>query len=188
MSPTRTIGAGHRRRCHQLGSARVILVRPRYPENLGAVARAMRVTGFSRLVLVAPLPLASAAHDQARKMAVGATHILDELTIAKDLADAIDGAQVVIGTSARHGLREVRTPRAMAPEVLRLAQEGKAVALVFGGEREGLRREEMARCSHRVRIPMVASEPSLNLAQAAMIILYELMVAAFGSDPAAAGR
>ena len=68
MSVPLGTGAGHRRREHALGSAAIVLVRPRYPENLGAVARAMRVTGFSRLVLVAPLPLACAAHEQARKM------------------------------------------------------------------------------------------------------------------------
>jgi TrmH family RNA methyltransferase len=170
-------GARHRRREHVLGEARVVLVRPRYPENLGAVARAMRTTGFSRLTLVAPLPLACAQHEGARKMAVGATHILDDALVFEELGAAVQGAALVVGTSSRHGLREVMTPREASAQLLeRGAQDG--IALVFGGEREGLRRQELARCTMRVRIPMVANEPSLNLAQAVMIVLYELMVAA----------
>jgi tRNA/rRNA methyltransferase len=181
MTAAQGTGAGHRRREHVLGSAAIVLVRPRYPENLGAVARAMRVTGFSRLVLVAPLPLACSAHEQARRMAVGATHILDDATVEESLAGAISRVNVVVGTSARHGLREVMTPRAMAREVLAQAQGDKSLAIVFGGERDGLRSTELERCTLRVRIPMVANEPSINLAQAAMIVLYELMVSAFES-------
>ncbi|MBI5537921.1 MAG: RNA methyltransferase [Deltaproteobacteria bacterium] len=188
MTEPEGIGAGHRRREHALGSALIVLVRPRYPENLGAVARAMRVTGFRRLVLVAPLPLATASHEQARKMAVGATHILDDARVVETLAEAIDGVDIVVGTSARHGLREVRTPRTMASEVVALAEAGKSLAIVFGGEREGLRAAELEGCALRVRIPMVANEPSLNLAQAAMIVLYELMVSAFDSGAVAPAR
>lgn len=148
----------------------------------------MRVTGFSRLVLVAPLPLACSTHEQARKMAIGATHILDDAMVEESLSDAIAGIDVVVGTSARHGLREVKTPRTMAREVLVQALEGKSLAIVFGGEREGLRSTELDRCTLRVRIPMVANEPSINLAQAAMIVLYELMISAFESDALAPAK
>jgi tRNA/rRNA methyltransferase len=155
----------------------VVLVRPRYPENLGAVARAMRVTGFERLVLVAPHPLAVPDHPQARRMAVGSLDILDGASTVPSLVDAVAEADWTIATSARSGVCNV-TPRRIAPDVLDRVMLNQRIAIVFGGERAGLRRTEVDGCDAVVRIPMVGNEPSVNLAQSVMIVLYELMVEA----------
>jgi len=167
-----------RRRTHVASGCRIVLVRPHYPENLGAVARAMRVTGFADLLIVSPRPLVSTQHAHARKMAVGALPILDNARIVDSLDIAIDGCSLVLGTSARAGSSRVQSPRSASSRVVEACLQSLNVAVVFGDERTGLRKRELERCTDVVRIPMVANEPSLNLAQAAMVILYEILVQA----------
>lgn len=159
-------------------------MRPLYPENVGAVARAMRVTGFSELVLVAPGQLALPSHEQARKMAVGAAALLDRARVVPSLDEAVERCEVLVGTSARAGQGGVLSPRQASRRVVEACRRGVCAALIFGSERTGLRKRELARCTHVVRIPMVANEPSLNLAQAAMVMLYELLVAALDATSA----
>ncbi len=171
-----------RRLAHPLAEFPVVLVRPRYPENVGAVARAMRVTGFENLVLVAPHPLATPTHEQARKMAVGSTDLLDRARVIASLDDAVGEADLWVATSARRGMSGVVSPRELGPRMLREAADGKRVALVFGGERTGLRKAEVEACTLACRIPMVGNEPSLNLSQAVMVMLYEILVTALRGD------
>lgn len=171
-----------RRHTHPFAKLHVVLVRPRYPENLGAVARAMRVTGFDHLVLVSPHPLASPTHENARKLAVGSEDILDRVVVRETLEQALDGMTTAIATTARRGISGVHDPRQLPQRLLPELSANRPAALVFGGERAGLRRHEVAVCSVACRIPMVANEPSLNLAQAVMIVLYELMVAGLDSN------
>jgi len=172
-----------RRLAHPLAQFPVVLVRPRYPENVGAVARAMRVTGFENLVLVAPHPLAAPTHEQARKMAVGSTDLLEGARVAASLEDVSREVDLCVATSARKGLSGVVSPRELGPRMLGEAALGKRVALVFGGERTGLRKAEVEACTATCRIPMVGNEPSLNLSQAVMVVLYELLEASLLQCP-----
>ena len=55
-----------------------VLVTPHYPENVGAVARAIKTMGFTRLTLVKPSRIASPEHEMARKMAVKSGDVLDQ--------------------------------------------------------------------------------------------------------------
>jgi len=145
---------------------------------VGAVARAMRVTGFRDLVLVAPHEMAVPSHPQAARLAVGSTDILDQARVFDRLGDAV-GGHVTVAVSARRGVSGVLSPRELG---LRLVHEfaDARIALVFGNERTGLLRAEVESCSLVCRIPMVGNEPSLNLSQAVMIILYEVMLVGIG--------
>jgi len=49
---------------------------------------------------------------------------------------------------------------------------------VFGGERNGLANDELARCHALLRIPADARYASLNLAQAVQVVCYEVFLAA----------
>lgn len=167
-----------RRHSHVLGSCEVVLVRPRYPENLGSVARAMRVTGFDHLVLVAPHTLADPCHPQARKLAVGSGGVLEGAEVVDRLETILGRVDLSVATSARPGVSGVFSARQLGPRLLEEAKAGRRVALVFGGERAGLRRAEVDACDWVCRIPMVANEPSMNLAQAVTVVLYELLVTA----------
>ncbi len=172
-----------RRVAHPLAGFPVVLVRPRYPENVGAVARAMRVTGFENLILVAPHPLAVPTHEQARKMAVGSTDLLDAARVAASLEQVAREVDLCVATSARRGTSRVVSPRELGQRMLSEATEGRRVALVFGGERTGLRKAEVEACALACRIPMAGNEPSLNLSQAVMVVLYEMLVACLRQCP-----
>lgn len=161
----------------------VVLHQPRDVVNIGGVVRAMLNTGFSQLRLVAhapydPADIGGIAHRSDALLA--ATPTYDRLDAA--LADAV----FVVGTSARtHGERPTREDvRALAPELLRLAQSGP-VALLFGPEDNGLDNAALDRCNLLLRLPVDPAYPSLNLAQAVLLLLYELRMAAQGDIPAA---
>jgi tRNA/rRNA methyltransferase len=90
----------------------------------------------------------------------------------------------VAATSAREeGRAATRSPREFAAEAAGLAAGGR-VAVVFGPEATGLSNEELALCQMRIRVPTHAAQPSLNLAQAVLLIAYELRLAARPETPA----
>jgi TrmH family RNA methyltransferase len=92
--------------------------------------------------------------------------------------EAIADCAAVVGTTARGGLYRatVQTPRLLAPEILRIAAHAP-VAIVFGREDQGLHNDEVAQCTHLIRIPVDENYQSLNLSQALLIVAYELYTA-----------
>lgn len=153
-----------------------ILVRPHYPENVGAAARAIKTMGFSRLILVKPGRLAVPSHEMARKMAVKSLDVLDAAQIVPTLPAAIEGVELVIGTTSRRGVSHVLSAGRAAERALRACGEGKHVAFVLGNEKTGLAPTDLALCHKTARIPMADEQPSVNLAQSAQILAYELFV------------
>jgi TrmH family RNA methyltransferase len=154
----------------------VILVRPLRPGNIGAAARAMKNLGAGRLVLVAPCDhLAAEAH----QFAYGAQALLTRATIVTTLADAVAPYRCIVGTTVRshrgYGPADLITTARRA--ILSHLRRGR-IAVVFGSEQNGLTNEEIALCHRLVRLPMAAPAPSYNLAQAVLLALYELFVAA----------
>jgi TrmH family RNA methyltransferase len=149
-----------------------ILVRPEQLGNIGSVARVMKNFGLFDLRLVdAPRNYKDAA---ARKMAVGAFDVLKACSNYNDLASAIEDLHFVIGTSSGQQRKQVLAP---IDEVLNrpsIASRDCKVGIVFGEERNGLRTEELDRCHVIATIPSNPDFLSLNLAQAACVIGYEL--------------
>jgi tRNA (cytidine32/uridine32-2'-O)-methyltransferase len=160
---------------------RFVLVSPHYPENVGAACRALKAMGFAKLGLVTPAPLALPTHPMAQKMAVKSLDVLDSAELFDDLATAIAGSDVVVGTTARRGVSNVLPPDRLADTLTSLSAEGKRITMVFGNEKSGLTSEQLAHCNLLVRIPLAADQPSLNLAQAVQIITYELFRAALAN-------
>jgi TrmH family RNA methyltransferase len=159
-------------------ATRFVLVHPHYPENVGAAARAMKAMGFSRLVLVKPSRLALPSHDMAQKMAVKSWDVLDTARIVSDLSEALAGASLTAATTSRRGVSGVVSPRDFAAHALAAVRAGREVAIVFGNEKSGLSEAERSLADMSLRIPMVADQPSINLAQAVQLIAYELLVSA----------
>jgi tRNA/rRNA methyltransferase len=153
-----------------------VLLRPRNPQNLGAVARALKNFELSTWGLVDPRTLDFAA---ARRVAVHSEELLDRPQVAASLDEAVPGASWVVGTSSRHvpGVPAVDA-RAFAAEAVSRARGGDEVALVFGDERSGMSNHELLRCHSLARLPSNEAQPSLNLAQAVAVFAYELHVAA----------
>ncbi len=151
-----------------------VLVRPHYPENVGAVARAMKVMGFTRLVLVKPGRIAVPAHEMARKMAVKSADVLAAAECKSTLQEALEGCAWAFATTSRRGVSGIVTPRQAAHQAVLAADRGQSIAFVLGNEKTGLSPEDRALCAEAIRIPIAADQPSLNLAQAAQILAYEL--------------
>jgi len=148
---------------------RIVLVRPRNPENVGAVARAMRNFDLRDWAIV---KLGTHDFASARRVAVHAEELLDTPRLCATLDEAVADCAWVVGTSAR----KVRgTPRLRPEEVGRevMARRPGRTAIVFGDERSGLTAAEIDRCHDLSAIPTGAAQPSLNLAQAVLLYAWE---------------
>lgn len=155
-------------------STTFILVRPHYPENLGAAARAMKTMGFTRLVLVKPGKMAVPGHLMAKKMAVKSLDVLDAARINNTLDEALEGIDVAFATTSRSGVSYIQSPKEAARDMVSMALAGKRLAYVFGNEKTGLDSDQVARCQRIIRIAMAAEQPSINLAQTVQVLAYEL--------------
>jgi tRNA/rRNA methyltransferase len=155
-----------------LANIRIVLVRPRGSGNIGSVARAMKNMGQSELAIVGK---ARTRSFWARAMAVHGREILENAKVRNSLREAIADCTLVIGTTCRSGLyrKHSRSPRELAPDILAAAQTGK-VALIFGPEDHGLSNKDIEHCQYLMTIPAHPDYQSLNVAQAAVICLYEL--------------
>lgn len=159
----------------------IILVEPKYAENIGAAARVALNWGISRLIVVRE---AMPEREKMLKMAThNASHIIDALELYPRLEDALAEFSCVVGTTARQGRtrREVGTPGQVAEKVIPFLHNNR-VALVFGREDKGLTNEELLLCTMLSTIP-TATFSSLNLAQAVAVHCYEI----FSQVNAAAG-
>lgn len=152
---------------------RVVLVEPKNEGNVGAVARAMKNFGAAELILVRPCALG----DEARKRAMHGIDLLESARIAPSFAEALAGADLVVGTSGIDTASEKHFARiAIGPSEAadRLATLQGCVAVAFGREDFGLSEEEIAACDLLVKIPAAEEYPILNLSHAVAILLYEL--------------
>jgi tRNA C32,U32 (ribose-2'-O)-methylase TrmJ len=191
----------------------VVLDRPRDITNVGGVVRAMGNFGLSRLRLVEP---AAYNEGRVLAVAHRGRPIIDRMERYPTLDDALADCIFVLGTTARvREVRHERmTPRQAAPALLRAAtlglsgppsvtahadggsevmaphdriREGGFAAILFGPEDNGLSNEALGRCNAVVTVPTAAEYSSLNLAQATLLIGYELWLAAT-EDPTAVRR
>jgi TrmH family RNA methyltransferase len=155
---------------------RIVLVNTSHPGNIGAAARAMKNMGLSELCLVDPQRYPSA---EATARASGADDLLARTKCFGTLDEAIADAVLVIGASARSRSLPVPMldPRACAKLVYE-QPDAKTVAILFGRERTGLSNEELDRCHYLVQIPGNPEYPSLNIAAAVQVIVYELRLLA----------
>ncbi len=176
----------------------VVLHRPQSAENLGAVARVLKNFGLSRLAVVAPPSWAgpprsggpgTAREDvlsRARRLARKAGDVLDSAAIHGDLREALRGATWTCGTTSRDVEGRPRLdPAALGREVARRSAAGP-VAIVFGQERRGLSDAELELCQAVCGIPTAPAYDSMNLAQAAAVIAWEVASAAGSDAPPAA--
>jgi len=164
-----------------LSNIRVVLVEPRGSGNIGSVARAMKNMGLSDLAIVGK---ARTQSFWARAMAVHAREILAAVKRCTTLREAVADCGLVVGTTCRPGLyrSHARSPREVATEIVSAACEQKA-ALVFGPEDHGLSNRDLQYCQRLVTIPTHKEYPSLNVAQAVVICLYEIFLAAVEQVP-----
>lgn len=158
----------------ELSNITIVLHRPHFSENIGAAARAMCNMGIKNLVVVAPQNLLLA---RVLKMAThAAAEVVEDMQRFDSLEEALAPFQFVVGTTARLGRQRkvFESPAAMANELVPISRKNR-VALVFGPEDRGLTNDDIRHCQWLVNIP-TDEFTSLNLAQAVMIICYELFI------------
>lgn len=158
-----------------LGHISIVLQRPRYPENIGAAVRAMSNMGIGQLVVVQP------ENYDLEKIMMMATHAttdaVNRIRLFDDLKTALAPFEYVIGTTARLGKqrRDILSPSQMAAKLIPITSQNN-VAVLFGPEDRGLSNEDIRYCHDLVNIP-TAEFSSLNLAQAVMVLCYEIFTA-----------
>jgi len=137
----------------------------------------MKNMGLAELVLAGPT--APRLLPRAATMAVHAADVLEKARVVDSLAAAVADCVLVVGTTCRGGLYRARAerPEEVAPLVVERATAGP-VALVFGPEDSGLSNEDLKHCQRLVAIDTSAEYPSLNLAQAVLLLCYEMRRAA----------
>ena len=162
---------------------RFVLIGTSHPGNVGATARAMKVMGFSELVLVRPRFANVLVQEDTVAMASGAADILVRARIVNTVAEALDGVTYAIGTAMtpRDFGPPTITPRDGLTDLARThAAAGHKVGFVFGSERHGMANEDVYRCHAVISIPTDPGYGSLNLSQAVQVLAYEWRMALGG--------
>jgi len=151
---------------------RIVLVDTSHPGNIGAAARAMKNMGLGELVLVRPKEF---PHEEATVRASGAADLLQAARVVTSIAEAVGDCGLVIGTSARPRSANwtVLDPPAVAARAVAEAA-ARPVAILFGGERNGLSNEDLSACHALMTVPANPDYESLNLAQAVQIVTWEI--------------
>ena len=165
----------HRANGGELAGSGIILVHPKFPENIGATARIAFNFGISQLIVVSSEP-----YDEERmlKMATHkAGHLIRDMQYCATTAEAAAPFHFIVGTTARQGKKrlEDQSPREVMAQLVPLVP-GNRIALMFGQESTGLSNEDLDFCQFASTIP-TTSFASLNLAQAVAIHVYELYTA-----------
>ena len=155
-----------------LNQVQIVLVEPWDGANIGAVCRAMKTMGITRLVITG-----SREYDENRvfTLALHAKDLYQNAVRAISLEEALKDSVISFGATRRRG--KFRKYFSMSPENMaeKIAMTGEGtVSIVFGREADGLTDSELALCDAAVRIPTSPLFPSLNLAQAVQIITYSL--------------
>jgi len=159
----------------------IILAGTKHPGNIGSVARAMTNMGIGRLVLAAPR---CEINEEARRMAKAGISVLDAARVYPSLTEAVAELHMLVGaTGKRGGYRSnTSTPRRIASKILDQAAS-QTVGILFGPEDTGLVDEDLRLCQFLIRIPASRQAGSINLAQAVMIVSYELMLCSLAHKP-----
>ena len=149
----------------------IVLVRPQLGENIGKAARAMLNFGLTELRLVAPRD--GWPNPSAGPAAAGADIVLEQAKVFETTAEAVaDCAHVYATTVRKRGVtKPVQTPEQAAQDIPR--QPGRS-AVLFGPERSGLETEDVALARTIITAPINPQFGSLNLAQAVILVAYEL--------------
>lgn len=159
----------------RLSRIAIVLYEPQDPVNIAATIRAMKNMGVASLRLVRPC-----AYDPVRLEGIAhdTWDLIDRIQHYPDFDAAVADCVRLVGFTARRRAAkwQLLDPKTAAADALTAAEHGQ-VAVVFGREDSGLPNEILDRVHAAVTIP-TTSHASLNLAQAVLISLYELHLAA----------
>ncbi|KAA0003995.1 MAG: RNA methyltransferase [Thermoplasmata archaeon] len=154
---------------------KIVLVEPKYPGNVGAVARVMMNFGFRDLIIVSDS--FSVDDEECRKMAVHAQEVLDNALILPNFEEALSMVDYMAGTSSiesKNEKRHLRNALTLREFSSRAHEMEGIIGIAFGREDYGLFNDELRNCDVMLKIPTSDEYPSLNLSHAVGITLYEI--------------
>jgi tRNA/rRNA methyltransferase len=156
-----------------LDGIRVLLANPEGAVNLGFIARAMANTGFKDLSYSGRL---NRLHPTALKYALAASDILENAKQTKDFDELISGSDKIIGVSMRTPKTEGHhIPLSALKDTLNdITSKGMTAGLLFGNEKAGLSKNQLSSCYRFVSLDTSDIFPSMNLAQAVLVVLWEI--------------
>ncbi len=158
-------------RVNELLNIRVVLVEPEKASNVGMIARVMKNFGLSELYLVRPM---FSSFSRAYSAAMRARDLLYKARICVTFDEALKGVDLVIGTTAKPSKHLIFRRSVELSSYLKKLRWDARYALVFGRESTGLNREELSKCDVVLTIETDPAYSTLNVVNAAAIILYEL--------------
>lgn len=169
---------------------KIILARPRNPDNIGAAARAMANFGLSDLALVSAFDsdwkeAAATWRREASVSAIDSMEVINSAGVYASIPDAAADCAVLFGTSSLHRLKPDRDVLPLSEAAAHLARAGGKAGILFGSEKTGLTKEELSFCRAIINIPTRAGQPSMNLGQAVAVVAYELAARGGNTPPAA---
>lgn len=153
----------------------IILVKPQMGENIGSTARVMKNFGFSDLRIINPR--GGWPNAKAHEMSAHADDIIESAKIYENMDDAVADFNTLFATAAniRDMVKPVISPETAANEIKKISKNKKSkIGILFGKESSGLDNDSISRCNYMVSIPVSNKYDSLNIAQAACVICYEI--------------
>lgn len=153
----------------------IVLNNPKYPGNIGSVARCTKNMGIETLFVVGH---SNPDIDEINKMATHvASDTIENIKYFRNLKEALTDFTYIVGTTSRLGSVRgpVVHPREMAEQITDISQNNQ-VAIVFGPEDAGLTNDELKYCNLLVTIPVSDEFKSINLSHAVMIMCYEIFM------------
>ena len=141
---------------------------------MGAVCRAMKNMGLSRLRLVSPAFDYGENQAVIQARAIHAAEVWEKAETFDSLSAAVKDCALVIGTTRRRGRHRKQVTMTAAETAVFIKGHPGPAALVFGNERTGLEDYEIDICSMASHIPVDETFPSINLSHAVQIYTYEL--------------
>jgi len=152
----------------------IVLIEPKTPANIGAIARAMKNFGFSDLIIINPR--CSPSHEDAKKLARHANGLLRKAKVRT--SRVLSQFDCLIATTAKLGSdynipRSPMSPEQLSIKISRINPE-KKIALLIGREDIGLTNEEIKKCDFTVSIDAAPGYPTLSISHSVAILLYEI--------------
>lgn len=157
-----------------------ILLKPRNPDNIGACARAMANFGLTELALVSPFEsdweeVKLRWKQEASVSALHSMDLIDSARIYGSIPEAAADCQLLLGTSSLHQIKPDRDVVLLKDAADYIAARGvEKAAVLFGPEKTGLTKEDLALCGAVINIPTLEKQPSMNLGQSVALLTYEL--------------
>ena len=171
---------------------RIIIVKPRNPDNISACARAMANFGLADLALVNPFEsdwseAKNVWRAEASVSAIDSMEVIEAARIFGSITEAAAGCALLLGTSSLHRMVPERDVILLKEVNALIAREpaGGKVGIVFGPEKTGLTKEDLSFCQAIINIPTRPRQPSMNLGQSVAVVAYELAARDGASAPLA---